>query len=336
MPMVPVEPDSVHPLVTLGPTRTARNRCPLRAFRPIRMPLACTPFGAGRLSTPWSMSWSKAFGGVSHARRTRPRTGGSATSRPWPLNLMASLQMAWLPVTCIRNGNSHARRTEPMKTVIAEILPFAIVVAVSPINIVAAILLMFSKKPVLNASCYLAGFMTGVALVLAAVTVIADSAGLSGDAQRSRWASALLVALGVYLLFVAVQTFRKRPAPDENPPAPAWMDGITGFGPLKSIGIGLTIGALNPKNIAVAVAAAITIASAGLTPGTTISVVAIYTVIASLGVAAPIVTTLILGDRSTEVLEDWKAWLDRNTAAVMAVIYLIFGVILVGKGIGGI
>ena len=249
---------------------------------------------------------------------------------------MASLQMAWLPVTCIRNGNSHARRTEPMKSVIAEILPFAIVVAVSPINIVAAILLMFSKKPVLNASCYLAGFMTGVALVLAAVTVIADSAGLSGDAQRSRWASALLVALGVYLLFVAVQTFRKRPAPDENPPAPAWMDGITGFGPLKSIGIGLTIGALNPKNIAVAVAAAITIASAGLTPGSTISVVAIYTVIASLGVAAPIVTTLILGDRSTEVLEDWKAWLDRNTAAVMAVIYLIFGVILVGKGIGGI
>ena len=63
MPMVPVEPDSVHPLVTLGPTRTARNRCPLRAFRPIRMPLTCTPFGAGRLSTPWSMSWSKTFGG---------------------------------------------------------------------------------------------------------------------------------------------------------------------------------------------------------------------------------------------------------------------------------
>ncbi len=223
-----------------------------------------------------------------------------------------------------------------MRTVVGEILPFAIVVAVSPINIVAAILLLFTKKPVLNVSCYLAGFMTGVALVIAVITAIADSAGLSGDAQRSRWASALLLALGVYLLVIAVQTFRKRPAADEDPPAPAWMDGITGFGPLKSIGIGLTIGALNPKNIAVGVAAAITIASAGLTTAGTISVVAIYTVIASLGVATPIVATLILGDRSTEVLEGWKAWLDRNTASVMAVIYLIFGVILVGKGIGGI
>ena len=222
-----------------------------------------------------------------------------------------------------------------MRTVVGEILPFAIVVAVSPINIVAAILLLFSKKPVLNASCYLAGFMTGVALVVAVITAIADSAELSGDAQRSRWASALLLALGVYLLVIAVQTFRKRPAPDEDPPAPAWMDGITGFGPLKSIGIGLTIGALNPKNIAVGVAAAITIASAGISTGVTISVVAMYTVIASLGVATPIVATLILGDRSTEVLEGWKAWLDRNTAAVMAVIYLVFGVILVGKGIGG-
>jgi hypothetical protein len=59
-------------------------------------------------------------------------------------------------------------------------------------------------------------------------------------------------------------------------------------------------------------------------------------VIASLGVAAPIVATLLLGDRSDDVLTGWQGWLDRNNTAMMAVLYLVFGVILVGKGLGGI
>ena len=223
-----------------------------------------------------------------------------------------------------------------MRTVIAAVLPLAIVVTVSPINIVAAILLLFTKRPILHASCYLAGFVVGVAGVLGALTAVAGAADLSTESQRSRGASALLLALGVFLLIVAVRKFRSRPAAGESAPKPAWMEGITGFGPAKSLAVGVTVGAANPKNIAVAVAAAVTIATAGLSAGQSIGVVAVYTVVASLGVATPIVAMLVLGDRADEVLAGWQAWLDRNSAAMMAVLYLIFGVLLVGKGIGGI
>jgi hypothetical protein len=65
-------------------------------------------------------------------------------------------------------------------------------------------------------------------------------------------------------------------------------------------------------------------------------VIAIYVLIASLGVAARIVAAMALGDRSQDVLGTWKEWLDRNNGTVMAVIYLHFGVILIGKGIAGI
>jgi len=223
-----------------------------------------------------------------------------------------------------------------LSTVIGDILPLAIVVTVSPINIVAAILLLFSKKPILNASCYLAGFVVGVAAVLGAITAIASAANIDTDSQRSKGASGLLLALGVWLLVAAGQKFRSRPAPGETSPMPKWMDGIAGFGPGKSLAVGATVGAANPKNIAVGLASAITIASAGLPSGQVVATVAIYTVVASLGVATPIVAMLFLGDRSSEVLDSWESWLNRNNAAMMAVIYLIFGVILVGKGIGGI
>ncbi len=223
-----------------------------------------------------------------------------------------------------------------MRTVIGEILPLAVVVTVSPINIVAAILLLFGERPVLHASSYLAGFMVGVASVLGVLTAVAGAADLSTDSQRSRGASGLLLALGILLVVVAVRKFRTRPAPGETTPLPSWMDGLAAFGPGRSLVVGLTVGAANPKNIAVGLASAVTIASAGLAAGQVVGVVAVYTVLASLGVATPVVAMVLLGDRADEVLRGWQTWLNRNNAAMMAVLYLVFGVILVGKGIGGI
>jgi threonine/homoserine/homoserine lactone efflux protein len=223
-----------------------------------------------------------------------------------------------------------------MKSVLGEILPLVVVVAVSPINIVAAILLLFSKRPIAGATCYLAGFMIGVAAVLSGLTALADAIGLDPDSNRSRGAAALLLVLGLYLLVVAVRKIADRPGPDREPEAPKWMKGISDFGLGKSLLVGVSVGALNPKNIAVAVASGVVIASAELPAGQQIWVIAIYTVIVSLGVAAPIVTAVALGEGSERVLTMWKDWLNRNNGTVMAVLYLFFGVILVGKGIAGI
>ena len=66
-----------------------------------------------------------------------------------------------------------------MRTVIGDVLPLAIVVTVSPINIVAAILLLFSTRPLRNATSYLAGFVVGVAAVLAGLSALASAADLT-------------------------------------------------------------------------------------------------------------------------------------------------------------
>jgi len=75
---------------------------------------------------------------------------------------------------------------------------------------------------------------------------------------------------------------------------------------------------------------------AELPTGQQVVVIVIYVLIGSLGVATPIVAAAALGERSQDVLGTWKEWLNRNNGTVMAVIYLVFGVILLGKGIAGI
>jgi hypothetical protein len=61
----------------------------------------------------------------------------------------------------------------------------------------------------------------------------------------------------------------------------------------------------------------------------------VFILIASLGVAAPIVIFFALGDRAGPLLERLKNWLVENNAVIMAVLLLIIGVKLIGDAING-
>jgi hypothetical protein len=147
-----------------------------------------------------------------------------------------------------------------VKDVIGSILPLAIAVTISPIPIIAEILLLFTKKPVADAASYLAGFILGVAGVLAILVAIAGTINLSAGSGPSKGASILQLALGALLLAASLRQFRGRPKPGQEAAMPKWMNGIAGFAPGKSLLVGVGIGALNPKNIIVGVAAAVAIA----------------------------------------------------------------------------
>jgi threonine/homoserine/homoserine lactone efflux protein len=217
-----------------------------------------------------------------------------------------------------------------LRAVIGDLLPLAIAVTISPVPIIAEILLLFTKKPVTNAASYLIGFTIGVAGLLGLLVAIAGTVDLSPGSGPSRGASILRLVLGAFLLMAARRRFRDRPKPGEDAAMPKWMDGIA---PGKSLAVGVAIGALNPKNVVVGLAAALSIASAGLSTGQQIGAVAVYAVVAILGVAAPLVVTLAMRDKAQEVLDGWRSWLGRNNGVVLAVLFLIFGVVLIGKGI---
>ena len=168
--------------------------------------------------------------------------------------------------------------------------------------------------------------------MLAILAAIAGTLNLSAGSGPSTGASILQLALGALLLVAALRQFRGRPKPGEQASMPKWMNGIAGFAPGKSLIVGVGIGALNPKNIIVGVAAAVTIASARLSAGQVAGAIAVYVLVAVLGVAAP----LAMGEKAQTILDSWKAWLGQNNAVVMSVLFLIFAVVLIGKGIAGI
>jgi hypothetical protein len=66
-------------------------------------------------------------------------------------------------------------------------------------------------------------------------------------------------------------------------------------------------------------------------------VLLLLVLVASIGIIAPVAVYFLMGEeKATRVLNAWKTWLQANNATVMIVLFVVFGVVLIGKGIGGL
>src|SRR5271165_7386601 len=98
-----------------------------------------------------------------------------------------------------------------MNGVLGAILPLAIAVTISPVPIIAEILLLFTKKPLPNAAAYLVGFVVGVGIVLGIFVAVASAVNLSSGSGPSKVAATVQLVLGLLLLVASVRSFRGRP-----------------------------------------------------------------------------------------------------------------------------
>ena len=222
-----------------------------------------------------------------------------------------------------------------MGKVIGDILPYAIGVAISPLPIVAVILILGTPKARSNGPIFLAGCIAGTVIAGTIALVIADAIGISkGDPSTA--ANAFKLLLGVLLLFGAFRNWRKRPKPGDEPKMPKWMEEIDRFTWPKSLGFGMAVTGLNPKNLALIVAAATAIAQSGIAVAQQAGALAVFVVIGVLGVTFPLVVYFTMQTRAARILDDWKTWLTANNATVMTVLFLVFAAVLIGKGIMGL
>lgn len=147
--------------------------------------------------------------------------------------------------------------------------------------------------------------------------------------------SVLLLGLGLLVLAAAVAQWRGRPRAGDDAPMPGWMRSIDDFSIAKAAGAGFALSAANPKNVVLTVAAAAEIAEVGLPAGRELVVLLAFVLIASVGVATPLVLSLALAERSREPLDRLRSWMARHNAVVMTVLLLLVGAKLLGDAVAG-
>jgi hypothetical protein len=216
---------------------------------------------------------------------------------------------------------------------IGEVLTFGAGVAISPAGIIAVILVLFSRRARVNGPLFLAGWMLALGILVAVVYAISNQSNAGSSNTSSDSVSWLKIALGVGFLLLARREFRKRPQPGVEKEMPKWMKRVDALTPIQALGLGGALGAANPKNLALAIGAAAGLGQLGVSTADAVVSLIVFVVVGSLTIAVPVAYHLIGGDKSKAQLEAFKDWLSQHNEAVMAVLFVVFGVALIAKGI---
>lgn len=223
-----------------------------------------------------------------------------------------------------------------MGEAIGQVLSFGVGVALSPIPIIGVVLMLGTPRARTNGPAFIAGWIAGLVVVGTIVLVVSSGADASDQGGPADWVSVLDLVLAALLVREAVRKWRERPRGTEEEELPKWMQTIDRFTAGRAAAFGIVLSAVNPKNLLLAVGAAAAIAQTGASTGRQAVALALFVVIATLGVGTPVALYFALGERSKRILDDLKAWMGRNNAAIIAVLCLVIAAKLAGDGISGL
>lgn len=220
-----------------------------------------------------------------------------------------------------------------MNAVIGDILPLALGIAVSPVPIIAAILMLLSPKAQATSIGFFLGWVTGIVAAVTIFTLLSSLIPEESDDAKP-FGGTLKIVLGVLLLVMAFRQWRSRPAAGADPPLPKWMSSIDTLTAGKAFGLGALLSGVNPKNLLLSAGAGLIIGPAGLSAGNVVVVILVFTVIAAITVALPVIAYLVAPARMGGPLDRLRTWLVHNNATIMSVLLLVLGVVVIGKGVG--
>jgi threonine/homoserine/homoserine lactone efflux protein len=221
-----------------------------------------------------------------------------------------------------------------MNGAIGGILPLALGVAISPIPIIAAILMLLSPKARVTSVGFLLGWLIGIIVAVSVFTALAAVLPEEDPDASKPIQGIIQLVLGALLLLLALGQWRKRPKKGEEPVLPKWMQAIDKISFFGAFGLAFLLSALNPKNLIMAAGAGTAIGAAQLAGGEIVLVIAIYVVVAACTVAVPVIAYLVAADKLRGPLDALRVWLAHENAIIMAVLLLVIGVSMLGKGIG--
>lgn len=217
---------------------------------------------------------------------------------------------------------------------IGDLLPAAVGVALSPVPIIAIILVLGTPRARATGLAFAAGWAAGLAVVMA-IVVGAVGAGDDNDAP-STFASWLKVAIGALFLALAAKQWASRPRDGQQPEPPRWMATIDSLAPGRALVLGAALSGVNPKNLALTVAAAASIGDGALSAGGNVVAAAVFVVIGSLTVAGPTIWYLVAPERAAKPLDSLKDFMSGHNAVIMMVVLLLLGTKLLGNGVAGL
>lgn len=189
-----------------------------------------------------------------------------------------------------------------MASVLVDLIPSAIGLALTPAAIAAGILLLSSARPVANATAL------AFALVYAGISaaVLAVAASSSGPLLSERTKSLIEIGVGGLLIALAAGTMLRGRAGQHKPSR--LLGNLDRVRPRQAFGLGPVLATLNP-NVPILIAGLAVIGAADLTTAGRIVGVIFLVAASQLGLAGPILWYLAHPERAARGLGRLRTWI---------------------------
>ncbi|WP_418004462.1 GAP family protein [Mycobacterium sp. PDNC021] len=213
-------------------------------------------------------------------------------------------------------------------TVLTGLVPLGLVVALSPITVIPAVLVLQAPQPRPTGLAFLAGWTVGLAAVIA---VCVQASHMLSDVHKSppEWASWLRVVLGAGLIVFGVYRWFTR---DNSSDSPGWMRKVATVTPARAAAMGVALVVVRPDVVLICVPAGLAIGTAGLGLEGDWLAAAFFVIVAASTVAIPTLAYAIAGARLDDTMRRLKDWMEKNNAALMAVIMVVIGAMVLHNG----
>lgn len=214
-------------------------------------------------------------------------------------------------------------------SVLTKLIPLGLVIALSPITVIPAVLVLHAPRPRPAGLAFLAGWVLGL---VALTAVFVGASDLLGDLQHAppRWASWLRVVLGSALIAFGVFSWLTR---HRHTKTPGWLRSFSKLTPVRAGLTGAALVVIRPEVLIMCAVAGLAIGTGGLSVAAALIDGAVFVIVSASSVAIPILGYVGAGDRLDDALERLKDWMEENHGAMMAVILVVIGLIVLYNGI---
>lgn len=224
-----------------------------------------------------------------------------------------------------------ARVTAGWGSALTGVVPFGLVIAISPVTVIPAVLVLHTPRPRLTGLAFLTGWMVGVAGLTA---IFVAASGPLGGLHRTPppWASWLRIAIGSALIAFGVYRWLTR---HRHSDMPRWMRSFTGMTPRGAAATAVVLAAIRPEVFLMCAVSGLAISSAGLDPAGVWAAAAFFVAVAVSSVAIPILGFVAAGGRVDAALTRFKEWMEKQHAALLAAVLVLIGVMVAYNGLRG-
>lgn len=219
--------------------------------------------------------------------------------------------------------------TTSLASVWTTLIPLALVVALSPITVIPAILVLHTARPRETGLAFALGWLVGLAGLTAAFIA---ASGLLGGLQETppTRASWLRIIVGTALIAFGIYRWTTRHGDHEMP---RWLRSFTTMTPPRAGVTAVVLAVIRPEVLFMCAAAGLAIG--GARPGIADSwpAAAFFVLLSASTVLVPILGYLAASECLDPALNRLKDWMEQQHAALLAVILVLLGAMVVYNGI---